>query len=171
MMLRAPIADPHGPDVISTVVRSPFGRGLYVACDTRGIVASRWTGVPTRPPAKKIGYALLHEAVLQLRAYFAGRLRRFDVPLSVDGTPFEVSAWDAVAQLETGVLVSYTDVARALGRPNAYRGVARAMGRTPLALFIPSHRVLGADGRLKGASATSMRRRLFAFERGLTQSK
>ncbi len=153
--------------MISTIVRSPFGRGLYVACDTRGVVASRWTAASARPPAKNGDHALLREAVLQLREYFAGRLRRFDVPLFLDGTPFEVAAWKAVAQLETGLLVSYADVARAIGRPNAYRGVARAMGRTPLALFIPAHRVLGADGRIKGASATSMRRRLFTFERGI----
>lgn len=173
-------------DVKSVVVRTPFGRGLYVACDTRGIVASRWTTPPVRSAARassaahvsssagvqstgaNSGHALLGEAVRQLRAYFAGRLGRFDVPFSVDGTPFEVAVWSAVAQLECGTLISYADVARAVGRPNAYRGVARAMGRTPLALFIPAHRVVGSDGRLKGAAVGSMRQRLIAFERGLS---
>jgi len=152
-------------DAGSAVAQSPFGVGLYVACDTQGIVASRWTHARARAPAIMGHDALLSEAVRQLRAYFAGRLGRFDVPLCLAGTPFEVAVWRAVAQLATGTLISYADVARAVGRPNACRGVARAMTRTPLALFIPAHRVVGADGRVKGASATSMRRRLIAFER------
>ncbi len=150
-------------EVRSVVVRTPFGRGLYVACDAHGIVASRWTTALERQADRCS--ALLDEAVRQLRAYFAGRLRRFNVPLSVEGTGFELAVWSAVTELSCGSLVSYADVARAVGRPNAYRGVARAMSRTPLALFIPAHRVVGADGRLKGAGARSMRRRLVDFER------
>ena len=110
---------------------------------------------------------MLRESVRQLRAYFAGRLRRFEVPLSFTGTSFACEVWTAVAQLETGTLVSYADVARAVGRPGAQRGVAQAMARTPLALFIPAHRVIGSDGRVKGASPHSMRCRLVDFEREL----
>ncbi|MBC5800958.1 MAG: methylated-DNA--[protein]-cysteine S-methyltransferase [Candidatus Eremiobacteraeota bacterium] len=158
-------------DEESAVVGSPFGARLYVACDTQGIVASRWTRAPTRDVAKRGDEALLGEAVRQLRAYFAGRLERFDVPLRLTGTPFEVAVWSAVAQLRTGTLISYADVARAIGRPRAYRGVARALARTPLALFIPAHRVVGADGRLKGASAASLRRRLITFESRLVRRR
>jgi O-6-methylguanine DNA methyltransferase len=63
------------------------------------------------------------------------------------------------------MLVSYADIARAIGRPRAHRGVARAMSRTPLDLFIPAHRVLGADGTIKGDELqTAMRRQLLQFE-------
>ena len=78
-----------------------------------------------------------------------------------------MDAWRCVAALEVGEIVSYADVARAIGRPGAHRGVATAMGRSPLDLFIPAHRVVGADGRIRGASPGSMRRALLAFE-GIT---
>lgn len=114
--------------------------------------------------ARGRGDALLDEATRQLRAYFARRLRRFELPLAFDGTAFQIAVWDLVSRLETGELISYADVARAVGKPRAHRGVAMAMGRTPFDLLVPAHRVVGADGRIKGAGPHSMRRRLLRFE-------
>ncbi len=106
----------------------------------------------------------MREAKAQINAYLRKRLRRFDLPLALHGTPFQLDVWHLVAQLETGELISYGDVARAIGAPRAHRGVAMAMGRTPLDLLIPAHRVVGSDGRVKGAGPNSMRRRLLRFE-------
>lgn len=108
--------------------------------------------------------ALLVEIESQLKAYFSRHLQRFDVPLLFHGTELRVAAWRAVASLRFGEFVSYADVARAIGRPNAHRGVAAAMSASQFDLFVPAHRVVGADGRVRGAAPGSMRGRLVVFE-------
>jgi methylated-DNA-[protein]-cysteine S-methyltransferase len=151
--------------VAETVLRTPLGRDLYLACSAEGVVASRFTARARRAPATPArSNATLRETVRQIEAYFARRLARFDLPLVLSGTPFQLAVWHAVAALRVGDLVSYAEIARAIGRPNAHRGVASALAQTPLALLIPAHRVVGADGTVRGATAGSMRRRLLAFE-------
>lgn len=147
----------------SFVLATPFGARLYVAANESEITTCEFRQRLREKPALRAN-ALLTEASQQLRAYFAKRLRRFDLPLHLDGSAFQVAVWTLVSQLETGELISYGDVARAVGAPLAHRGVAAAMGKTPLDLLIPAHRVIGADGRIKGAGPHSMRRRLLAFE-------
>lgn len=144
------------------VVATPLGP-LCLQSDGRAIVGSDFRSgraSPTREPAD----ALLREAREQVRAYFAQRLRRFDLPLHLSGTRFQTNVWKAVSELAFGQIVSYGDVARAIGCPLAHRGVAAAIGRSQLDLFVPAHRVIGSDGRIKGASAGSLRRKLLAFE-------
>ena len=158
-----------------TVLHTPLGRDLYLACDAEGVIASRFTARARRTaPARRavtrsasyaaLSNAALREAVRQIEAYFARRLVRFELPLVLTGTPFQVAVWHAVAALRVGDLASYAEIARAIGRPNAHRGVASALAQTPLALLIPAHRVVGADGTVRGATPGSMRRRLLAFE-------
>jgi methylated-DNA-[protein]-cysteine S-methyltransferase len=146
-------------------ISTPLGRDLLIVSNSLAIVGSKFVA-PKRPIRRKPSDALLREATAQVRAYFARRLRRFDLPLELTGTPFRVAAWCAVAALAFGEFVSYADVARAVGRPLAHRGVATAMALAPLDLFVPAHRVIGADGRIKGARPHSTRVRLAAFERG-----
>jgi methylated-DNA-[protein]-cysteine S-methyltransferase len=138
---------------------------LAVGSDGQAIVTAEFVKRKSRRPAPKRPDALLAEAAAQVRAYFARRLRRFELPLHFEGTPFECAVWETVAALSFGEFVSYADVARAIGRPLSHRGVARAMGRTPIDLFVPAHRVIGADGRVKGAGPGSTRLALVRFER------
>ena len=145
-------------------VATPFGRDLLIV--SNGLMILESTFVPRRKlSASKPADALLCEASAQVRAYFARRLGRFELPLELRGTAFHVAVWRAVSTLSFGEFVSYADVARAVARPLAHRGVAAAMRLAPLALFIPAHRVIGADGRVKGADPGSLRARLAAFER------
>jgi methylated-DNA-[protein]-cysteine S-methyltransferase len=149
----------HAEVTLST----PVGAVLQVrAADGRIVGCAFRTRM--RPSTALPRDPLLREARTQLQAYFRKRLRRFDLPLALDGTLFQCAVWQLVASLEVGELISYGDVARAIGTPLAHRGVAAAMKQTPYDLLIPAHRVIGADGRVKGAGPNSLRRRLLAFE-------
>jgi|HubBroStandDraft_4_1064222.scaffolds.fasta_scaffold00001_198 methylated-DNA-[protein]-cysteine S-methyltransferase len=144
-------------------VPTPFRRDLLIIGNGEDLLSSEF--VPAaRARARKPSDALLAEAWAQVEAYFARRLTRFDLPLALFGTAFQVEAWRAVAALAFGEFVSYADVARAIGKPLAHRGVAAAMAKTTIDLFVPAHRVVGADGRIKGAGPRSMRRYLAEFE-------
>jgi O-6-methylguanine DNA methyltransferase len=144
-------------------VPTPFHRDLLIICTEAEITASKFVP-PRRPPRGEPSNALLAEAGAQTRAYFECRLRRFDLPLAFEGSSFQIAVWRAVALLEFGEFVSYADIARAIGKPLAHRGVAAAMALTPIDLFVPAHRVIGADGRIKGAGPGSVRLRLAEFE-------
>jgi methylated-DNA-[protein]-cysteine S-methyltransferase len=89
-------------------------------------------------------------AAAQLDAYFAGQLTEFDLPLAPAGTPFQRQVWAALQQIPYGTTVSYGELADKLGKPNASRAVGLANGRNPIAIVIPCHRVIGADGSLTG---------------------
>ena len=159
-----------GTQALVALFPTPWPYDFIVKSDGASILASDFVLKKTsrkiyKPLARSERGALLGEAALQVRAYFARRLKRFDLPLALHGTPFQIAVWQAVADLAFGEFVSYAEVARAIGKPLAHRGVAMAMGRTPLDLFVPAHRVIGADGRVKGAGPGSLRLRLVRFER------
>ena len=95
--------------------------------------------------------ALLQAAAEQVRAYCAGRRHQFDLPLDLShGTPFQQQVWHALLQIERGQTTSYGALARLIGRPRAVRAVGAAVGRNPLSVVVPCHRVVGADGSLTG---------------------
>ena len=94
--------------------------------------------------------AILKEAAGQLKAYLAGELRNFSLPLEPVGTPFMESVWRALCHIPYGRTVSYKDIAAAVGNPKAARAVGMANNRNPLPIFIPCHRVIGASGALVG---------------------
>jgi methylated-DNA-[protein]-cysteine S-methyltransferase len=103
---------------------------------------------------------VLLEAEAQLRAYFAGELRRFDLPLAPRGTAFQLSVWDALVEIPYGATTSYSELAAAIGRPSACRAVGAANGRNPLAVIVPCHRVIGAAGALTGYGGGLERKRM-----------
>ena len=111
--------------------------------------------------------AALADALDQLRAWFAGSLRRFELELDAPGTAFQREVWSAVGAIPYGETASYADVALAAGRPTASRAVGAANGANPLPIVVPCHRVVGADGSLTGfAGGLEAKRWLLAHEAG-----
>jgi AraC family transcriptional regulator of adaptative response/methylated-DNA-[protein]-cysteine methyltransferase len=94
--------------------------------------------------------AVIDETARQIQQYFCGERTDFDLPLELCGTDFQREVWHALDEIEYGGTRSYADVARALGRDAAMRAVGRANGMNALAIVIPCHRVVGADGKLTG---------------------
>jgi methylated-DNA-[protein]-cysteine S-methyltransferase len=86
----------------------------------------------------------------QLDEYLAGERRVFEIALRLDGTPFQRAVWSALLDIAWGTTTTYAAIARSLGRPRAARAVGAAVGRNPISIVVPCHRVLGADGSLTG---------------------
>lgn len=103
----------------------------------------------------------------QLRAYFAGHLQRFDLPIKAEGTPFQQRVWAALCEIPYGETISYGELARRIGQPTASRAVGLANGQNPISIIVPCHRVIGADGTLTGYGGGLERKRwLLAHESG-----
>jgi methylated-DNA-[protein]-cysteine S-methyltransferase len=108
------------------------------------------------------------EAFHQLRAYFAGALTRFELPLHPGGTPFQTAVWAALREIPYGRTTTYGALARRLGRPSAYRAVGAANGANPLPIVVPCHRVIGAGGALTGfGGGLPAKRFLLDLEKGV----
>jgi methylated-DNA-[protein]-cysteine S-methyltransferase len=122
--------------------------------------AARALDVRQRDPAA------LAAVAAQLDEYFAGERTAFDLPLDLAGTPFQRRVWAALLDIPFGTTVTYTELARAVGRPDIVRAVAAAVGRTPVPIVVPCHRVVGADGALTGyGGGLGRKRALLALER------
>ncbi len=117
------------------------------------------------------GAAPFDEAKRQLSAYFAGELTEFDLPLALTGTAFQQGVWKQLRQIPYGATVSYGELARRMGQPNACRAVGLANGRNPLSIIVPCHRVVGAGGKLVGyAGGLARKEALLALERRREQN-
>ncbi|MYY17016.1 MULTISPECIES: methylated-DNA--[protein]-cysteine S-methyltransferase [unclassified Streptomyces] len=152
-----------------TVLDSPYGPLTLVAPD--GVLAGLYmTEQRHRPPEESFGVPdpePFAETVRQLDAYFAGDLTTFDLPLRLDGTPFQRAVWAELRQIPYGETRSYGELAERLGKPGASRAVGLANGRNPVGIIVPCHRVVGATGGLTGyGGGLDRKRRLLDFERG-----
>lgn len=138
------LATPLGNMLLAT---SPLGlAGAWFA-------GQRWHPGPLTVPTR-VDDPLLMEAARQLDAYFGGGLKVFELPLDLDchGTPFQREVWHALRRLPAGATCTYAALAESMGRATAARAVGSAIGRNPLLVFVPCHRVIGARGDLAGYS-------------------
>jgi methylated-DNA-[protein]-cysteine S-methyltransferase len=134
-------------------VHTPIGR-LLLSRNAHGLSDVRFAGEPSSS-----NDPLLVEAADQLRAYFAGELREFDLPLAPRGTEFQRRVWDAVSAVPFGATSSYAEIASAIGTPSACRAVGAANGRNPLPVIVPCHRIVGSTGALTGYGGGLARKR------------
>jgi methylated-DNA-[protein]-cysteine S-methyltransferase len=108
----------------------------------------------------------LREAKRQLLEYFDGARRDFDLPLAAAGTAFQRRVWEELRRIPYGETISYGELARRIGKPTASRAVGAANGRNPIAIVVPCHRVIGADGTLIGyGGGLPVKEALLALER------
>lgn len=103
----------------------------------------------TEYPSKEI-YPVLFEAAGFIEDYFLGKFRDWRRELILEGSDFDRSVWDATRRIGAGSTVTYGGLAAAIGKPNAARAAGNALGRNPLPIIIPCHRVIGANGKLRG---------------------
>jgi methylated-DNA-[protein]-cysteine S-methyltransferase len=90
------------------------------------------------------------EVMRQLRAYFDGKLKEFDLPLTLEGTDFQRRVWTSLMAIQYGETLSYAELAERIGNPKAVRAVGLANGSNPIPIIIPCHRVIGSNGSLTG---------------------
>jgi methylated-DNA-[protein]-cysteine S-methyltransferase len=128
---------------------TPLGT-LTLEASEHGLSSIRFPNRPLRTGGKATSNDLLALAKRELNAYFASELTRFSVPLDWHGTAFQESVWQALIDIPYGETVSYADVARAIGRPRSARPTGGAVGRNPLPIIVPCHRVIGSDHTLTG---------------------
>jgi methylated-DNA-[protein]-cysteine S-methyltransferase len=153
-----------------TVIESPLG-DVLVAATERGVAgvyfagqkyfpagAAAWQDAPERP--------VLKQARAELQEYFAGTRTTFTVPLDPRGTPFQMRVWKMLQDIPYGGTMSYGAIGARLGGGSVARAVGAAVGRNPISVIVPCHRVVGANGALTGyAGGLDRKRALLALER------
>lgn len=147
---------------------SPIGTFLLAGAGTTVVRVA----LPGRWAKEELAPAWVHEpgamasAARQLDEYFAGTRQSFDLTFAPSGTPFQLAVWEALMGIDFGTTASYGDVAAAIENPRATRAVGLANNKNPIALFVPCHRVIGANGSLTGyGGGLEMKSWLLAHER------
>ncbi len=127
---------------------TPFG--TFTVLEEQGRLTALMYGNTAPKDANPCRTPLLGEAEEQLMTYFAGRLQNFELPIALQGTPFQQKCWSALMQIPYGETRTYAQQANMIGSPKAARAVGMANHRNPLPIIVPCHRVVGANGKLTG---------------------
>src|SRR5450631_1874353 len=154
-----------------TYLDSPIGRLLLHSDGTA--VTGLYMDVPGRPQralenwVEYGGAGPLPQAIGQLKEYFHGTRREFNLPIRLHGTEFQQRVWNMLTEIPYGVTWSYGELAKRIDNPNASRAVGLANGRNPISILVPCHRVIGADGSLTGYGGGLERKRWLLAHEGL----
>lgn len=133
--------------IYTEFMSSPLSR-IKISANDAGICEIRFIADNEETTASPS--ALTKQAVAQLSAYFAGTLSEFDLPLAGSGTAFQQQVWQQLSRIPYATTCSYADIAKAIANSKAVRAVGAANGRNPIAIVVPCHRVIGANGTLTG---------------------
>lgn len=141
-------------NTVYTKMKSPVGELTLIATEN-GLAAILWprddpARVRVRPGILNARHPVLREAAAQLKEYFAGKRKVFDLALDFDGTEFQKKVWRALLAIPFGETRSYAEIAKAIKKPKAVRAVGAANGRNPISIVAPCHRVIGSNGKLTG---------------------
>ncbi|HET8816417.1 MAG TPA: methylated-DNA--[protein]-cysteine S-methyltransferase [Pseudidiomarina sp.] len=146
-------------------VMTPLGL-VYVGSNGDAVTEVYFTDTPT---ASASSCTVVQQALQQLKEYFAGQRKHFNLPLHARGTAFQQSVWQQLQEIPYGQLASYKDVAHAIDNPKGVRAVGMANNRNPISIVIPCHRVVGTNGSLTGyGGGLDKKEWLIALERSHT---
>jgi len=152
-----------------TRVESPVGPLLLVADEAglRKIYFEKGRDRVCPESSWKKDDNFFQNVIAQLRSYFTGKLREFDLVLAPEGTRFQLDVWQRLCEIPYGETMSYGELARRVGNPNASRAVGLANGSNPIPIVIPCHRVIGSNGKLTGyGGGLPIKETLLALEHG-----
>jgi methylated-DNA-[protein]-cysteine S-methyltransferase len=158
---------PHPRLVAQARIHTPLGP-VTAAATSEGLAGLWFDGQAYHPGELDVQEDPSHRWLArlsdELAAYFAGRAT-FSIPLDLHGTPFQQAVWQALLRIRSGATASYADIADRVGSPTAVRATGAAVGRNPVSIVVPCHRVLGRDGSLTGyAGGLHRKRALLALE-------
>lgn len=131
------------------IIDSPVGK-LRLVAEDGFLTELRFGGEPAVVDGELQDNAVLDEVQRQLDEYFCGVRKRFDLPLKMKGTAFQMADWEALKEIPYGETVTYGEIARRIGRPKAGRAVGMANHNNPISIIVPCHRVIGQNGKLTG---------------------
>ncbi|MCG8423025.1 MAG: methylated-DNA--[protein]-cysteine S-methyltransferase [Proteobacteria bacterium] len=146
---------------------SPLGSIYFVATDRAltGLYLETQSAQCTANARRVNKHDVIDFAIAELTSYFGGGLTSFSTPIEMSGTAFQKTVWNALLDIPFGETRSYSELAEKVGKPRAARAVGTANGKNPLGIFVPCHRVIGADGSLTGyAGGIANKRWLLAHE-------
>jgi methylated-DNA-[protein]-cysteine S-methyltransferase len=154
------------------IVPGPLGEVL-LGFDDSALIGLWFRGQKHEPAIgpgwiRDAAHPIVARVTLRIARYAHGVDEAFDVPLRLRGTPFQLAVWEALRAIPRGTTIAYAELARRVGAPTATRAVGAAVGRNPVSIFVPCHRVVGSDGALTGyAGGLPRKARLLRLEGAL----
>ena len=159
----------------TTTYTSPLGEILLAADDTglTGLwfMGAKYFAAGLEPGAEEKELPVFRETKRWLDGYFSGREPDFLPPLHLSGTPFQMAVWKVMGEIPYGKTMTYGEIARRLGRPRASQAVGSAVGRNPISVILPCHRVVGSSGSLTGYAGGVAKKQFLLELEGVDMTK